>query len=157
LVCTVPELLGKLYLVGVQEKLNTTKWHNDVDGLITMLKRSFRTLLNESIWMNQDTKIEATAKLDSMSMNIGYPDWYMKDFEFTKYSAMVRVCEMTARLVTIVCVCPQFSNISQNDYFSSVVNVSEASQLSSTQELNERLYFSALIRHVHADHQVWTN
>ncbi|KAJ6219497.1 hypothetical protein RDWZM_005309 [Blomia tropicalis] len=117
----LPELLGKLYMDGVAE--NSSKWQQDVNSLVQLLNDSFHEMLYESKWMDEATIKEAISKLDHMSMNVGYPEWYANDTQFEEYSKMVI-----------------FENkIDQQEYFSSVINVNEVSQELTTQELIQRL------------------
>lgn len=85
----LPELLGKLYMDGVAE--NSSKWQQDVNSLVQLLNDSFHEMLYESKWMDEATIKEAISKLDHMSMNVGYPEWYANDTQFEEYSKMVIV------------------------------------------------------------------
>src|SRR5699024_10475716 len=84
----LPELLDKFYLEYVAAW--SPKWQAEVESLVTLLRESFRQVLQDSKWMDEETASKAINKLDHMSMHIGFPSWYSNDTEFKQYSAMVR-------------------------------------------------------------------
>lgn len=82
----LPELLGKLYTDLYFNKNS----RGNIGSMAQMLRDSFRQLLKQSEWMDTSTINEAVKKLDSMAMNIAYPDWYNNDtFLMEKYLSMV--------------------------------------------------------------------
>ena len=91
----MPELLGKLYI----DLYFDQNIRENIRSMAQMLRDSFRQLLKESEWMDASTIDEAVKKLDSMAMNIGYPDWYNNDtFIMEKYLFMVsNVCLFYSR------------------------------------------------------------
>ena len=88
----LPELLGKLYLETVLNDQTSdffATWKEDVNLLVQSLNQSFHQQFNESKWMDPLTAQGAVLKLNSMSMNIGYPDWYNNADQFDKFCQMV--------------------------------------------------------------------
>jgi predicted metalloendopeptidase len=47
----------------------------DMKEMILNLKMAFSSLVEESDWMDEDTKINALEKAAAMKEYIGYPDW----------------------------------------------------------------------------------
>ena len=83
----LPEMLGGLFLAHQFPK--GENWTN-LEMVVDLLKKSFAHRLNESVWMDEDTRIEARNKLEKMGVHIGYPDWYADDAHMEKFSQMVK-------------------------------------------------------------------
>ncbi|UXI15551.1 ABC transporter G family member 20-like [Sarcoptes scabiei] len=101
----LPEILGKLYLDLYFDRKN----RNDVKLIANLLRDSFRQLLKESKWMDEKTIGEAVKKLDAMSMNIGYPEWYNNDVAVEAYFKL-------------------YEEIDVNNYIGSVIRVNRAQE-----------------------------
>ncbi|KAH9521785.1 hypothetical protein DERF_005415 [Dermatophagoides farinae] len=113
----MPELLGKLYI----DLYFDQNIRENIRSMAQMLRDSFRQLLKESEWMDASTIDEAVKKLDSMAMNIGYPDWYNNDtFIMEKYLFM-------------------YEGINSTNYIQSVINVSRKRQYLSHELLNNEI------------------
>lgn len=48
---------------------------SDMNEMILQLKTAFSSLVEESNWMDVETKINALEKATAMKAFIGYPDW----------------------------------------------------------------------------------
>ena len=48
---------------------------SDMEEMIVQLKVAFSSLVEESDWMDKETKINALEKAAAMQAYIGYPDW----------------------------------------------------------------------------------
>lgn len=42
------------------------------------IQRSFRELLNQSSWLDPQTKLVASEKVEAMQLRIGYPDFILR-------------------------------------------------------------------------------
>ena len=67
---TMPEYLGKLYV----EKYFDEKSKKDVTKMVNDIREVFKNRIISLSWMSESTKEKAINKLDSMKINIGYPD-----------------------------------------------------------------------------------
>ncbi len=67
---TVPEYLGEIYV----KKHFDEKSKKDVLKMANDIKNVFKERINSLSWMSDETKVKAIRKLDSMQINIGYPD-----------------------------------------------------------------------------------
>lgn len=47
--------------------------------MIDKLKKAFKSLVNETNWMDPASKASAMGKVDHMIAKIGYPDWLMNN------------------------------------------------------------------------------
>ena len=66
----IGEIVGKLYVKHYFPEANKQK----VLALVEALKKSFKQSFTELNWMTAPTKIKAKQKLDSLIVQIGYPD-----------------------------------------------------------------------------------
>ncbi|XP_027194172.2 neprilysin-1-like [Dermatophagoides pteronyssinus] len=117
----LPELLGKLYTDLYFNKNS----RGNIGSMAQMLRDSFRQLLKQSEWMDTSTINEAVKKLDSMAMNIAYPDWYNNDtFLMEKYLSM-------------------YEDINSTNYIQSVINVLRTRQNQSNELMNNEMIAKA--------------
>lgn len=76
------EALGKLYV----EKMFPPEAKAKAKNMITNLIRAYEIRINNLSWMSPETKKSAIAKLDKMTIKIGYPDKW-KDYSGLKIDA----------------------------------------------------------------------
>lgn len=67
---TMPEYLGKLYV----EKYFEEESKKDVTKMVDDIREVFKERIKSLSWMSEKTKEKAVKKLDSMRINIGYPE-----------------------------------------------------------------------------------
>lgn len=48
---------------------------SEVEEMVLDLKVAFSSLIEESDWMDQETKINALEKANEMKAHVGYPNW----------------------------------------------------------------------------------
>lgn len=85
----LPELLSKLYV----DNYFDVSIRDNVHSIAKLLQESFHQLLSESQWMDVNTTKEALDKLDTMSVNVAYPDWYLNETQFEKHCSIVSVLD----------------------------------------------------------------
>ena len=57
--------------------------------MIRDIQESFKQLIGESDWLDDKTKQKSLEKLDSMILNVGYPDWILINEELDNYYNLV--------------------------------------------------------------------
>ena len=57
--------------------------------MIKDIQESFRQLIGESDWLDGKAKQKSLEKLDSMILNVGYPDWILINEELDNYYNLV--------------------------------------------------------------------
>ncbi len=69
------EQVGKLYV----ERYFPAESKQKIDQLVAFLRKAFRERLQNVDWMDQETRDRAVAKLDAITVKIGYPEkWHDK-------------------------------------------------------------------------------
>lgn len=63
----------------------TERDRSAVQEMVTDLKASFKTLVDEAAWMSAPTKATAKDKADAMLELIGYPAWIANKTELESY------------------------------------------------------------------------
>lgn len=53
--------------------------------MISNLKRAFKSLVDDSTWMDKSTKATAKDKVDAMIDFVGYPDWISNNTAIEDY------------------------------------------------------------------------
>lgn len=91
----LPHLIGRLYTdkLFVKESIQDLKW------LITNLKEAFNQLLDESVWLDADTKTRAKEKLNAISVNVALPEFLLDDNLLNEYHNQVII-----QLMSIFCI-----------------------------------------------------
>lgn len=79
----IGELLGKIYT----DKYFDENSKADATEMITAVSNAFRKRLTDADWLSEATRSTALEKLDTMTVNVGYPTKYMFDWENTNISA----------------------------------------------------------------------
>jgi len=75
LVADVPSLIGRLYV----DAYFSDKDKKAAKKLIVDTLAQYRRMLGQAEWLGDKSKKEALAKIDSMQVNVGFPDWIRKD------------------------------------------------------------------------------
>lgn len=73
------QVVGKLYVGEYFPPEHRTQ----VEELVGFVRRAFRERLEQAAWMDEETRLQALAKLDAFDVRIGYPDTWRD------YSAVV--------------------------------------------------------------------
>lgn len=58
------------------------------------IQRSFRELLNQTIWIDDETKELATEKVNAMLLRIGYPDFILQPQLLNERYKDVRIAQL---------------------------------------------------------------
>ncbi len=87
-------VIGKLYVL----KYFTPEEKTHVREIVENLKSTFRTRIDNITWMEPETRINATKKLDSMGIQIGYPDQFgdYRNLEVSDSSYLDNILNITA-------------------------------------------------------------
>ena len=57
--------------------------------MVKDIQESFKQLIEESDWLDDKAKQKSLEKLDSMILNVGYPDWILINEELDNYYNLV--------------------------------------------------------------------
>ncbi|XP_054160744.1 neprilysin-4-like [Oppia nitens] len=101
----MPDLLGRLYI----SKLYENRSHSDMTQVIDKIHKSFIDTVGQTQWMDSYTRNEAILKATDISHHIAYPNWTMNDYLIDPYYK-------------------KYSNISIDNFFSSVISLLDGKQ-----------------------------
>lgn len=71
-------LVGRAYIDAIKFSEETK---SQVTNLAKKIKSSFKKIIQEKDWLDQETKTELLSKLNNMKINIAYPGWIKNDTE----------------------------------------------------------------------------
>ncbi|XP_064464836.1 neprilysin-1-like isoform X2 [Ornithodoros turicata] len=95
---TAQHALGRIYV----EKMFGLEAKKEMDLLVTELKRTFHTLIENKTWMDDETRAEAIKKVAGMGSKIGYPDWLMNNTFLEEKYEYVKNFNLKTPYVTIM-------------------------------------------------------
>lgn len=63
----------------------TEKEKNSVSNMVDAIQSSYRQLIVENDWLDNQTRVEALKKLDNVRKNVAYPPWLLNNRELDSY------------------------------------------------------------------------
>ncbi|XP_077998346.1 neprilysin-1-like [Glandiceps talaboti] len=72
---------GRMFI----DEYYNTKSKESTNEMITYIQQAFKSMIDESLWMDVETRKVAKEKIHGMLRKIGYPDWLQNDQDLNEY------------------------------------------------------------------------
>ncbi|KAG0711612.1 Neprilysin-4 [Chionoecetes opilio] len=67
---------------------------NDTDEMIALIRESFQSALRAAHWMNEETRVVAQEKVNTIVKNVGYPEYLLNDTYMDQVYAEATLCRI---------------------------------------------------------------